>query len=593
MIRKLKSKSPYFIKISFFIALAIIAIAGGITYMTTNNLSKSSNLVVETYIVNVELEQILSYLKDAETGQRGFIITNDSLYLEPYLESREKINNSFAELKELTRNNKLQQNNLRALSSLIDNRLNHFEKSSWFSVNNDLKNPKFDAVFLEGKDLMDKIRRKIGDMIDYELNELARRQEDYKTDARLTPVFLFVLILLSIGLVLLAYDRISKDIRVLKKSNEELEIFKESANQSEIISRHGNWILNMEENSYTYSDNLFRLLGEQPQSFKPELDTFMGYVHPDDVEQLEKDVEDMIENEHLPFVNYRIIQKSGNIRYFKSYGQILILSGVKKLIGTTTDVTEEIESYKLLEERNSELERNNKELSAFNHVASHDLQEPLRKIQTFLSRLIDKESENISENGQMYISRIQNAATRMRTLIDDLLQFSRTNKTEKVFETANINILLESAKQDLAEAISDSNAMITADKFPVMQVIPFQIQQLFSNLIGNSIKYQKKDTTPKIAITYQRINAIEEDKLIKPKREHYHKLTFTDNGIGFDNQYAEKIFVLFNRLHSKSDFSGTGIGLSICKKIVDNHKGYIFANGTEDKGAVFEVFLPI
>lgn len=593
MITKIKQKSPLFIKISFYIALLVIVVAGAIAFKTTKNLSKSSDLVVETYMVNVQLEQILSYLKDAETGQRGFIITNDSLYLDPYVKSRESINNSFAELKELTKENDFQQNKLKDLSSLIDKRLNNFERSSSFSINNNLESPKFDPVFFEGKVLMDSIRNKISEMITHEREELSRRQENYQSDALLTPIFLFFLILLSIALVLLAYYKITKDIESLKIYNEELETFKESANQSEIISKHGNWIWDIEDETYTYSDNLYRLLGEQPQSFTPNLDTFMSYVHPDDKEKLNNDVADMLENEHLPFVHFRIIQKSGNIKRFKSYAQVLELDGVKKLIGTTSDVTDEFESFRMLEERNAELERNNKELSAFNHVASHDLQEPLRKIQTFLSRLVDKESENLSKNGQVYISRIQNAASRMRLLIDDLLQFSRTNKSEKVFETANINLILEGAKQDLAEAISDSDALITSDTFPVMHVIPFQIQQLFSNLISNSIKYQKEDSTPKISIEYARINAIEEDKLIKPKKEYYHKLTFTDNGIGFKNEYAEKIFVLFNRLHGKSDFSGTGIGLSICKKIVENHKGYIFANGTPDKGAIFEVYLPI
>ena len=593
MITRIKKKSPLFIKISFYIALLIIVVAGAIAFKTTKNLSKSSELVVETYMVNVQLEQIFSYLKDAETGQRGFIITNDSLYLDPYVKSRESINNSFAELKELTKENDFQQNKLKDLSSLIDKRLNNFERSSSFSVNDNLESPKFDPVFFEGKELMDAIRNKISEMIEHERVELLRRQEDYQTDVLLTPIFLFFLILLSIALVLLAYYKITRDIESLKSYNEELETFKESANQSEIISKHGNWIWDIEEETYIYSDNLYRLLGEQPQSFIPNLDTFMTYVHPDDREKLEKDVAAMMENEHLPFVHFRVIQKSGNIKRLKSYAQVLELDGVRKLIGTTSDVTDEFESFRLLEERNAELERNNKELSAFNHVASHDLQEPLRKIQTFLSRLVDKESENLSKNGLVYVSRIQNAASRMRLLIDDLLQFSRTNKSEKVFETANINLILEGAKQDLAEAISDSNALITSDTFPVMYVIPFQIQQLFSNLISNSIKYQKEDAIPEISIQYSRINAIEDDKLIKPKKEHYHKLTFTDNGIGFKNEYAEKIFVLFNRLHGKSEFSGTGIGLSICKKIVENHKGYIFANGTPDKGATFEVYLPI
>jgi signal transduction histidine kinase len=588
-----KRKSVLFVQASFFIALLIIAIVGGITYKTTKNLSDATDLVVHTYKLNVELEQILSYLKDAETGQRGYILTKDSLYLEPFFSGREKINNTFAELKELTRNDEVQQQNLMALSKLIDDRMSNFDKSASFLIFDSLKTEDFSEVFLEGKYMMDAIREKIASMIALERAQLSYRQKAYKSSLNLTPIFLFALILLSLALVLIAYFKTTKDVKDLKRTNQELEIFKESTNQAEIISRHGNWVYHIEQGTYDYSDNLYRLLGEQPQSFTPTTENFMSFVHPDDLEKLQEDVAKMLENEHLPFIHYRIIQKSGNIRYLKAYGQALEIDGKRKLLGTTTDVTDEIEGIKLLEERNAELERNNKELSAFNHVASHDLQEPLRKIQTFLSRLVDQEESNLTEKGTLYISRIQNAATRMRLLIDDLLQFSRTNKIEKNFETSNINLLLENAKQDLAEAISESNAEITSDNFPVMDVIPFQIQQLFLNLIGNSIKYQSKGTEPKINITYERINAIEDDKLVKPRKEFYHKLEFSDNGIGFSNEYAEQIFVLFNRLHNKSDYSGTGIGLSICKKIIENHAGYIFADGVTGKGATFTVYLPI
>lgn len=588
-----KRKSVLFVQASFFIALLIIAIVGGITYKTTKNLSDATDLVVHTYKINVELEQILSYLKDAETGQRGYILTKDSLYLEPFFSGREKINNTFAELKELTRNDEVQQQNLVALSKLIDDRMSNFDKSASFLIFDSIKTEDFSEVFLEGKYMMDAIREKIASMIALERAQLSYRQKAYKSSLNLTPIFLFALILVSLALVLIAYFRTTKDVKDLKRTNQELEIFKESTNQAEIISRHGNWVYHIEQGTYDYSDNLYRLLGEQPQSFAPTTENFMSFVHPDDLEKLQEDVAKMLENEHLPFIHYRIIQKSGNIRYLKAYGQALEIDGKRKLLGTTTDVTDEIEGIKLLEERNAELERNNKELSAFNHVASHDLQEPLRKIQTFLSRLVDQEENNLSEKGTLYISRIQNAATRMRLLIDDLLQFSRTNKIEKNFETSNINLLLENAKQDLAEAISESNAEITSDNFPVMDVIPFQIQQLFLNLIGNSIKYQSKGTEPKINITYERINALEDDKLVKPKKEFYHKLEFSDNGIGFSNEYAEQIFVLFNRLHNKSDYSGTGIGLSICKKIIENHAGYIFADGVTGEGATFTVYLPI
>ncbi len=551
-------------------------------------------MVQHTYEVNVELEQILSYLKDAETGQRGFLITKDTVFLEPYYSSRENSNNSFARLKELTINDEIQQSNLKNLSILIGDNLSIFDKSLKYANKNGTNTKGFYALLNEGKETMDNIRVLINEMITHqnELLEIRKKLSDQSLTN--TPLVIYSVLIITLLLLLLTYSKINKDLKVLKKKNIQLEIFKESTNQSEIVNKHGNWTFFINENRFEYSDNLYRLLGEQPQSFPSTIENFLEFVHPEDVDQLQEDVDKMMKEENLPFIFYRVVQKNGNIRHFKAYGKIIVNNdNQKRLLGTTTDITDEVESYKLLEERNLELEQNNKELSSFNHVASHDLQEPLRKIQTFISRLEDKEVDNLSEKGILYLNRIKTAASRMRLLIDDLLQFSRTNKSEEVLEVTNMNLILENAKQELAETISEKEAKFTADAIPVMEVIPFQIQQLFINLIGNSLKYSKEGINPIISISHSIVKADDNLNLKKPKFSNYHKLTFTDNGIGFDQEYAEKIFVLFSRLHNKNQYSGTGIGLSICKKIVDNHQGYIFAKGELDKGASFEVFLPL
>ncbi|WP_111309114.1 sensor histidine kinase [Confluentibacter sediminis] len=587
-------KKSWFIKSIFFTSAFIILLIGGITYRNIDDLSKSSELLTQTYRLNVELEQIFSHLKDAETGQRGFLITNDPLYLEPYDAGRENINYSFAELKELSRNNPTLQKNLKDLNVLIDERMDYFQKAFRFSAVGNYNDQNFKENFYKGKKLMDTIRLKIKGMIKSQNDLLKKTQHTYESNLKVTPIFLYMVLLFSLVLMFFAYNKIIRDLKEIKASNEQLEIFKESANQSQIISQHGNWIWDIDTNTFKYSDNLYRLLGEEPQSFESTVENFMKFVHPEDAEKLSREIEKMITNKDLPFVYYRIIQKNGTIRHFKGYGKLHESSdGGKKLLGTITDITDEIDNLRILEDRNLELERNNRELSAFNYVASHDLQEPLRKIQTFLSRLEDKESSKLSEVGLTYIDRIKNASTRMRLLIDDLLQFSRTNRADNVFEVSDINELLESAKQDLAEIISEEDAIINSDKFPKINVIPFQIQQLFLNLISNSLKYKSKDRIPEIHITYSKIKASDDPEILKPKKPYYHKIIFTDNGIGFDNEYAEKIFVLFNRLHNKDEYSGTGIGLSICKKIIENHQGFIFANGKPLVGATFTVYLPI
>lgn len=587
-------KKSWLIKSIFFISAFIILLIGGITYRSINNLSQSSALLTQTYKVNLELGKIFSHLKDAETGQQGFIITNDPIYLRPYNVGRENINSSFAELKVLGNDNPAFQNRLKELNALIDVRMEYFEKAFRFSSVGNYNDENFTENFYKGKETMDTIGIEIQNMIDSQNELLKTRQQAYESNLKVTPMFLYMVLLLSLLLMFLAYTKIIRDLKKIKAANEQLEIFKESTNQSQVISQHGNWILNVDEKTFEFSDNLYRLLGEEPQSFEASFDNFLKFVHPEDRDKLNTDIDNLFKNNDLPFIYYRIIEKNGVIRHFKTFGKEFKNSeGKKKVLGTISDITEEIEHFKILEERNLELERNNRELSAFNYVASHDLQEPLRKIQTFLSRLEDKESNNLSEVGLLYMTRIKNAASRMRMLIDDLLQFSRTNRADKAYEFADMNILLENAQQDLAELITEENAIITSQKLPSIKIIPFQIQQLFSNLINNSIKYKAKNRAPEINIAYSKVKASEEPALLNAKRSFYHKITISDNGIGFDNEYAENIFILFNRLHNKDEYSGTGIGLSICKKIVENHQGFIFGTGRPNQGAIFTVYLPL
>ncbi len=585
--------APWFVKVVFVLSLFVIFFIAGIAYKHITDLSKSQSLVVHTYKVNVELEQILSYLKDAETGQRGFIITRDSLLLQPYLRSRNNLNNSIAELKVLIQDNKEQQKNLKELSVAIDRRLDNFELASAYIFNQPNDASQFDKIFLLGNDYMQDIRNKLNEMIALENGLLKKRQASYRSTLKITPVFLYGFVIVVLILLYAAYAKINSNLEELRLQNHQLNVFKESTKQSEIINKHGSWRWNVDEDSFHFSDNLFRLLGEEPNAFEHTIENFMRFVHPEDVKKLSDSVERMRHEKDLPFVTYRVIHKDGSIHYLKAYGKSTVdRDGKTQLLGTTTDVTEDIAHYKTLEQRNQELELNNKELAAFNYVASHDLQEPLRKIQTFLSRLKEKESDQFSESGKTYMARIDIAAGRMRALIDDLLQYSRTNKADAVLEATNVNTLISDAQQDLAEAIVEQDAQITVAKMPNMLVIPFQIQQLFANLMNNSLKYSAKDRPLVISITYSSIAKKEDERLAFGHFEHYHKISFSDNGIGFEQQYAEKIFTLFSRLHNKDEYSGTGIGLSICKKITDNHAGFIFAKAAPDKGATFEIFLP-
>lgn len=243
-----------------------------------------------------------------------------------------------------------------------------------------------------------------------------------------------------------------------------------------------------------------------------------------------------------------------------------------------------------LEQKNEELVRTNKELESFNYVASHDLQEPLRKIQIFSNAVLSTDFELLSEKGKEYFHRMFSAANRMQQLIEDLLAFSRTSVANAEFELADLNELLNEVISIMRLSIDESHATIEAADLPSACVIPFQFRQVFQNLISNSIKYSKPGVPPHIKISSELITAKSQRGL--KANTQYHKIIFSDNGIGFDQMHADKIFELFQRLHTKEEFPGTGIGLAICKKIIQNHHGVIKAKGIPRKGSTFEIFIP-
>ena len=586
-------KSSIFLKSIFVISIFLIFFISAITYKHISLVSNSSKWVNHSYEISLELERLMSFLKDAETGQRGFIITKDSTYLVPYLTSKDNIDKSFSKVKSYTENNPEQEQNLRKLEFFISKRQNYLSLSLHLSLNEPSENRELIKTLETGRETMDSIRLQIKEMILLEKKTLKKRELYYNDTIEVTPFFVYLTLLITLMLISISYMRINKDLDRFKISNNRLSVLNESNNLAEIVSNFGSWQLNFETQEYTFSDNIYRLLGFPPQAFSANQENFMKYIHSDDIESFREATSKMTENGKLAPFTYRVTRKDKKVRYFRTTGRIVTnKSGGKILIGTNSDVTDEVLASLSLEQQNIELEASNKELLAFNYVASHDLQEPLRKIQTFVSRLSEKEYKNLSENGKEFMERINNSVERMRVLIEDLLQYSRTTKTEKVFEDTDLNDLLENAKVDQAQSIEEKGAKIQNQPLPKLKVIPFQIQQLFFNLISNSLKYSKADVPPEIKITSKKVTAADEDLIPKNSKEKFYKITFKDNGIGFEQEYSEKIFVLFNRLHNKNKYEGTGIGLAICKKIVENHRGFIIATGKPDVGATFIVYLP-
>lgn len=246
-----------------------------------------------------------------------------------------------------------------------------------------------------------------------------------------------------------------------------------------------------------------------------------------------------------------------------------------------------------LENKIENLNRSNSELEQFAYVASHDLQEPLRKIRSFSDRLVSKYQEEVSGEIFQMLGKIDGSAQRMQLLINDLLSFSRIVKTGSEARLINLNTSLADAKSNLSEMIMENKAVIHSESLPSVEGYGSQMVQLFQNLLSNSIKYHKKDQRPVIRVTHRLVNG-EIIPGVKPSHQdiQFHQIRISDNGIGFKKEFSEKIFIIFKRLHGRNEFAGTGIGLAICKRVVSNHNGYIFAESTEGEGANFYIYLP-
>lgn len=365
--------------------------------------------------------------------------------------------------------------------------------------------------------------------------------------------------------------------------------------ESEQMMHFGTYNWNLADQRIFWSDGLYSVFGQTKQTLLTlDIDTYMSFVAEEDRQQLQDAVAHVLADVTETEVEYRVHTGYGSIktvcmmlRPVSNQQQVPV-----RIIGTIRDITSLKDAEEQLAKHVEELSRSNKELEEFAYVASHDLQEPLRKISTFTDRIVGKYNEHLDDEGRLYLKRILASTQNMRLLIDNLLEFSRITRQPYSYVSTNLGTLVSDVRKDLDLTIEETGGALQIGKLPVIEAIPGQMKQLFNNLLSNAFKFRKENQPPVIAIESAVATEEEKQKHGLPQDKTYHTISVTDNGIGFEEEYATRIFQIFQRLHGKSEYPGTGIGLAICKKIAEHHNGVIFAENIPGQGARFTAILP-
>ncbi len=487
----MRKRQVFFLDMLFVCIIIILVAFSYISYLRIQNLKIASYWVNHSNEIKLGLNEALTFLLDAESGQRGYILTNDKTYERQFTNALSDADTELEKAIQLTNDNPIQQKKVIHLRKLFHKRFKWLNQT----LNSYKKNVDVRQMIAGGKILTDSIRKEVNLLSSHEDDLLISRIREKDHANALTPLLVLAFSIIAVILITMAYIRLRREIRL-----------RVSAQDSEAMIRK------LQEQTVALATTLERKVDERTSE---------------------------------------LLQK------------------------------------------NIALENMNDELLSFNYVASHDLQEPLRKIRAFISR-ISESGEQLSARNAAHFERIDNAALRMQRLIEALISYSRANNTDEDYIAVDLNQLLAETKADLRETIDEKKAVIKSDELPVLRVIPSQFQQLFTNLLINSLKYAKSDVNPEIIITSEIINNTRDlKKDVYLPHARYWKISFSDNGIGFEKDYEDKIFELFQRLHGKNEFEGTGIGLAICRKIMQNHDGYIFAEGSPGVGATFNIFFPI
>jgi signal transduction histidine kinase len=360
----------------------------------------------------------------------------------------------------------------------------------------------------------------------------------------------------------------------------------ELSKQAQTLTNTGNWKWSIDSDTIEWSDEMYRIYGLEPQSEKITFQRFLSFIHDEDRNKRLAEISDAIKTGIASDYIMRINFIDGRQKILKGRGRVLKdnVGSAVGMLGTCQDITYEYHLTNELKAKNEELIRKNKDLESFNFIASHDLQEPLRKIQTYSNRVLQEGVNSIPENLMKYFTKISHASNRMQKMIEDFLVFYHSMNSEDQVENIDLNEVLKDSAALLSESINLKNVTLSINALPNVKGRRLQLTETFRHLLSNAIKFGKTDTGIQIAVSAENYTA--------PDGKNYVMVSIADNGIGFDQKYTDRIFELFQKLHSQDEYTGSGIGLSLCKKIIEDHGGWISVTSQPQIGSTFTIFIP-
>ena len=325
----------------------------------------------------------------------------------------------------------------------------------------------------------------------------------------------------------------------------------------------------------------------------PGVEAWAAIVHPDDAKESSSRWDSALESGDAYEIEGRLKRADGDYRWHlvRALPVRSATGEITRWFGTCTDIDQQKRTEDQLRSTSVMLLHNNRELEEFASVASHDLQEPLRKINSFVTCLRDEQAQALNAEGRDYLDRIQNAAARMTTLVADLLELSRLSSKGRAFVPVDLNEVIAGVVSDLEARLALSGGRVDIMALPTVASDPIQMRQLLQNLIGNALKFHRKGEAPVVTVSAEIVDGVDANGHLQPGE--ICRLSVADNGIGFDEKYLDRVFTIFQRLHGRGEYEGTGIGLAICRKIVERHGGTITARSAPGQGATFIVTLPV